>query len=158
MHASGSWDLPLTWRAPSASIAAETVSVLPLPQADPGSPRTVLGGSSLFVPAGAKERDLAFELMLRLTADDVALRLVEQEGRLPARQHVLDDDSIVESPELARFAAQLEHAEIMALIAYPEVADAFRDGLEDVLSERRSPAEAMAQVQRFAEGWLAESG
>lgn len=157
MHTSGSWDLPQTWRAPATSISPASVSVRPLPQADPDRPRTVLGGSSLFVPVGSEQRDLAFELMLRLTADDVALRLVAEEGRLPARSRVLADEVFTTSPDLAAFVQQLEHAEVMELIAYPEVAAAFREGLEAVLSERRSAEEAMAEVQHYADAWLAEA-
>ena len=156
MHTSGSWDLPQTWQTSASSITPTDVSVRALPQADPEQPRTVLGGSSLFVPVGSENRDLAFELMLRLTADDVALRLVSEEGRLPARSSVLADEVFVASPDLAAFVQQLEHAEVMELIAYPEVAAAFREGLESVLSERRSAEEAMAEVQRYADTWLAE--
>jgi multiple sugar transport system substrate-binding protein len=158
MHTSGSWDLPQTWRTTATSIASADVSVRPLPQADPDQPRTVLGGSSLFVPVGAEHRELAFDLMLRLTADDVALRLVAEEGRLPARTRVLADEVFMTSPDLAAFVQQLEHAEVMELIAYPEVAGAFREGLEAVLSERRSVEEAMGEVQRYADTWLAEAG
>lgn len=158
MHTSGSWDLPQTWRTSTAAVAPTDVSVRPLPQADPERPRTVLGGSSLFVPVGSEHRDLAFALMLRLTADDVALRLVAEERRLPARSRVLADDLFLSSPDLAAFVQQLEHAEVMELIAYPEVAAAFREGLESVLSGRRSVDEAMAEVQRYADTWLAEAG
>lgn len=156
MHVSGSWDLPTTRRAAQADTAVEDVAILPLPQQDPTSPRTVLGGSSLFVPVDAEHPDLAFELMLALTADDVALRLAAEEGRLPARARVYDDPLFTSSPDLAAFVAQLPSAEVMPLIAYPEVAAAFRDGLESALAQRRSPAEAMAEVQAFAERWAAQ--
>lgn len=158
MHTSGSWDLPRTWRTSATSIASTDVSVRPLPQTDPDRPRTVLGGSSLFVPEGAEHRDLAFELMLRLTADEVALRLVAEEGRLPVRTRVLADEVFTTSPDLAAFVQQLDHAEVMELIAFPEVAAAFREGLEAVLSERRSAEDAMGEVQRYADDWLAEAG
>jgi maltose-binding protein MalE len=96
--------------------------------------------------------------MLRLTADDVALRLVEEEGRLPARTDVLAGEAFTTSPDLAAFVEQLEHAEAMELIAYPDVAAAFGEGLESILSGRQSVDDAMADVQRSAEGWLAEGG
>jgi multiple sugar transport system substrate-binding protein len=149
MHATGSWDLPVIARATAGEL---DVAVLPLPQRDPDQPRTVLGGSSLFVPVGSPHADLAFELMLRLTEDDVALRLAEEEGRLPARAHVFDAPLFRSEPLIAAFVDQLPHAEVMPLIAYPEVADVFREALEDTVSGRLSPADAMARVQRFAEG------
>lgn len=156
LHASGSWDLPIARRASQAEITEEDVLVLPLPQLDPGSPRTVLGGSSLFIPEGAAERELAFELALALTELEVGVDLAAEEGRLPARTAAYDDPLFDTSPDLAAFVAQLEHAEVMPLIAYPEVAVAFRDGLDAALGGRASAAEAMAGVQEAAERWLAE--
>lgn len=156
LHASGSWDLPITRRALQAGPEIGEVVVLPLPQADPASPRTVLGGSSLFVPEGAANRELAFALMLALTEDDVALELASQEGRLPAREEVYDDPLFAASDDLAAFVEQLPDARVMPLIAYPEVSAAFRDGLEATLAQRLSAEDAMLDVQEAAERWLEE--
>jgi multiple sugar transport system substrate-binding protein len=152
MHASGSWDLPVIARAAAGDLDVE---VLPLPQSDPDEPYTVLGGSSLFVPVGSPNVDLAFELMLRLTEDPVALRLAAEEGRLPARTRVFDEPLFSTDPLIASFVEELPHAVVMPLIAYPEVSDAFREALEDMVTGRLEPAEAMARVQRFAERWQA---
>lgn len=154
LHASGSWDLPTTRRALQADSFVAEVSVMPLPQADPDEPQTVLGGSSLFVPRGADEPDLAFELMLALTEPEVGRELAAEEGRLPARADAYDDALFRATPDLEAFVEQLPTARVMPLIAYPEVAAAFRDGLEAALSQRRSPAEAMASVQEFADRWV----
>ena len=155
MHATGSWDLPIAARA--NGLDADDVEVLPLPRGD-GDTSTVLGGSSLFIPPDAEHPELAFELALRLTDDDVALRLAEEEGRLPARQRVFDAPLFSSSPDLTAFVDQLPDAEVMPLIAYPEVATAFREGLESLLAGRQSPAEAMAEVQEFADEWRARTG
>jgi multiple sugar transport system substrate-binding protein len=151
MHATGSWDLPLTARADGLQV--DDVEVLPLPRGE-GDTGTVLGGSSLFIPPDAAHPDLAFELSLRLTEDDVALRLAEEEGRLPARHHVFDDQLFSSSPDIAAFVEQLPEADVMPLIAYPPVATAFREALEASLAGRQPAAEAMQQVQEFAEEWL----
>ena len=156
LHASGSWDLPVTRRAVQTEVAVEDIAVLALPQEDPAAPRTVLGGSSLFVPTEAEHRELAFELMLALTDLELGLALTEQEGRLPALREAYADPMFATSPDLAAFVEQLEHAQVMPLIAYPEVATAFRDGLDAALSGRSTPAAAMAQVQAVAERWVAE--
>jgi multiple sugar transport system substrate-binding protein len=153
LHASGSWDLPITRRALEVETEVEDIAILPLPQRDPTDPRTVLGGSSLFVPEGAEHRELAFELMLALTTDEVAVELAEQEGRLPAKASVYDEPLFASSPDLVAFVEQLPDANVMPLIAYPEVAAAFRDALERALTLQRSPAQAMAEVQAFAEAW-----
>lgn len=153
MHASGSWDLSVTERAIDPAVAAKEVLVLPLPRAsDPGaSTGTVLGGSSLFVPTGAAHRELAFELMLALTADDVALALAFEEGRLPAVAALYDDPRFSEDPRVAAFVEQLSDADVMPLIAYPELDVAFGEALEAVLKLQEDAATALGAVQRRAE-------
>jgi hypothetical protein len=44
----------------------------------------------------------------------------------------------------------------MPLIAYPEVADVFREALEDTVTRRLPPSEAMERVQSYSTRWLAE--
>ena len=150
MHSGGSWDLPLLARE---DVDPEEIEVLPLPRGD-GDTGTVLGGSSLFVPVDAQHPDLAFELALRLTEDRVALRLAREEGRLPARSHLFDDDFFTASPDIEAFVQQLPDADVMPLIAFPEVSDAFREGIENILAGRQDAQEAMEEVQRFADSWL----
>ncbi len=148
MHATGSWDL--TFRDRAAAVSVEQVGVVRLPQADPARPRTVLGGSSLFLPVGTPNRELAFDLALRLTRDEVALRLASEEGRLPARRELLDDARFGQDRLLAAVVAELDHARVMPLIAYPHAQAAFTEGLADVISGRSPAAEALASVQRTA--------
>ncbi|MFP4148659.1 MAG: extracellular solute-binding protein [Nitriliruptoraceae bacterium] len=155
--ASGSWDLPGTDRATSPTDGPVEVHVLPLPQLDPDRPRTVLGGSSLFLPVGARNPELAFELARHLTSREVGVALVGAEGRLPARRDAYTHPDLPDTPQLRAVIAELEHARVMPLIAYPEVATAFRDGLEAALSLRASPREAMAEVQRVADRWRASA-
>ena len=150
-HATGSWDLKVVARNATRDVE---VAVLPLPQADPDTPVTVLGGSSLFVPEGAEQPDLAFDLALRLIDDEVALRLAEEEGRLPARNRVFDAPLFTEDPLLSTFVDQLPNARVMPLIAYPEVAQAFTEALTAVLAGGEPADETMAGLQRFAEAWL----
>ncbi len=152
MYATGSWDLPVTRRAVNGAAEFDgNIAILPLPQRDPSRPRTVLGGSSLFIPVDAEQPELAFELALRLTEDDTALRLAAEEGRLPARARVYEAELFRSSPQVAAFVDQLPHAEVMPLIAWPELADAFREALEAVLSGRAAAEPALSGLQRFAE-------
>ena len=150
LHTTGSWDLPTLEQA---GVDTAEILVLPLPRGD-GDTATVLGGSSLFVPHEAEHRELGFELAVRLTEDPVAARLVEEEGRLPARTRMLDHEALRSAPGLATFVEQLHDADVMPLIAFPEVAEAFREGIENALSGRRSAQAAMEDVQGFAERWL----
>jgi multiple sugar transport system substrate-binding protein len=150
VHSGGSWDLPLLARE---DVGPEEVEVLPLPQGD-GDTGTVLGGSSLFVPVEAEHPDLAFELALRLTEDRIALRLAREEGRLPARTQLFDDEFFTSSPDIEAFVQQLPDADVMPLIAFPEVSEAFREAIENTLAGRQDAQQAMEEVQRFAESWL----
>jgi multiple sugar transport system substrate-binding protein len=152
LHASGSWDLSVTGRATSTELDPDDVVVLPMPepQGEDVDAGTVLGGSSLFIPTGSDERELAFELMLALTDDEVAMRLAVEEGRLPAARELYDDPRFEADPRLAAVVAELEHADVMPLIAYPGLDGAFSEAVEVVL--KGTPAdEAMAVVQENAE-------
>lgn len=153
LHTSGSWDLPITRRARELDTEVADVLVLPLPQADPERPRTVLGGSSLFLPVGGAHPELAFELAQALTVRELGIALAAAEGRLPARRDAYDDPLFSSSPDLVAFVERLDDATVMPLIAFPEVSIAFRDGLEALLGQRRTPAEAMADVQQVADRW-----
>lgn len=148
MHATGSWDVVARHRV---DAAVPRVAVVGLPQADPAQPRTVLGGSSLFVPHGSEHRALAFALMLALTADDVALRLATEEGRLPARRSALAALPADDEPLLAEVVDALDHAEVMPLTAHPQASASFAAALEEILAGRTSPREAMQVVQRQLE-------
>jgi multiple sugar transport system substrate-binding protein len=152
VHATGSWDLNVVSRNAGREVE---LAVLPLPQADPDRPATVLGGSSLFIPQGAEEPELAFELAMRLTEDDIALRLAAEEGRLPARTRVFDAPLFADDPLLATFVGELQHARVMPLIAFPDLAQAFSEALTAVLAGRQHPAEAMAELQAYADAWQA---
>lgn len=149
LHSAGSWDLPTMARA---EVTPDEIRVLPLPRGT-GDTGTVLGGSSLFVPSGAEHPALAFELALHLTRDEIALRLAEEEGRLPARADLFEHELFRGSPDLEAFVAELPEADVMPLIAFPEVAEAFQEGIENTLAGRQTAAEAMAEVQEFAEAW-----
>lgn len=151
MHASGSWDLALLERAP---VDFE-VATVPLPRASAASDTgTVLGGSSLAVGADARDRDLAFDFMLHLTEDDLALRLAAEEGRLPARARVFDDALFAE-PGLDVVVAELPVASAMKLVAFPAAEEAFKEALEDAILGRRDAAAALREAQQVATSVIA---
>lgn len=154
LHASGSWDLAAATRSVNVGLEADALQVLPLPRLADGvdgvDAGTVLGGSSLFVPVGSERRELAFEFMQALTADDVAAELALTEGRLPAARAPYQDPRLSEDPRFAAFITQLDDADVMPLIAYPAVEAAFSDALESVL-KGADPTEALRAVQTRAE-------
>lgn len=149
MHATGSWDLPITQRARRSEAGGE-LKVLPLPRSS-GDSGTVLGGSSMFVPLGAENRDLAFAFALALTEDETGLRLADEEGRLPARTDLYDHPMFAAAPGVAAFVDELPEASVMPLIAFPELAADFSAALERVLKGQEDAGSAMAGLQRVAE-------
>jgi multiple sugar transport system substrate-binding protein len=151
MHTSGTWDV--------TGIEADEpdwdLVVRPVPVGATDRPTgTALGGSSLFVASGSANRELAFRFMTTLIEDDTARRLLEEEGRLPARRRLLDDPYF-DTPTGRVVATELERADPMRLIAFPAAADAFAIAIEDVLLGERTAAEALAIAQDEARRSLA---
>lgn len=147
LHVTGTWDIasleadPPPWRY-------EVVGMPRGPSAQ--GPGTALGGSSLFIPRGVDDRDLAFEFALHLTADDYALRYAQEEGRMPARPRVFEDEFFAD-PDYRTLARQLEAAAPMRLIAFPEADAAFSHAMEAILTGREDAATALGRAQRTAE-------
>ncbi len=154
LHASGTWDIAgledagVPWRQ----------KVMLLPGGITGEHQgSALGGSSLFVPRGSEQRELAFEFMLHLTSDQNALRLAAEEGRLPARPRVFDDP-VFDTPELQVALRQLRTADPMMLIAFPEADVAFSDAIGEVLVGNADAHTALTRAQRRAERSLETPG
>lgn len=149
LHVSGSWETP--------SLEGEPweLAVRPLPRGMTGTTEgSALGGSSLFVPRDSANRRLAFAFMVHLTSDEYALRLAQEEGRLPARRAVFDAP-FFDSPMLQTVIAQLETARPMRLIAFPDAARAFTGAIDAILTGRADAAAALADAQESAEQSLA---
>lgn len=147
LHLSGMWDAV----AAGSETGGMEPLVLPLPQGARGTTRgTVLGGSSLYVPRGAPNRELAFEFMLHLASDGYALRLAEEEGRLPTRPRTFEA-FVAQRPVFATALEELQWAAVMRLIAFPTAQAAFDKALEDIFTGRVDPAVALTRAQQAAE-------
>ncbi|MGI8984794.1 MAG: extracellular solute-binding protein [Acidimicrobiales bacterium] len=127
IHASGSWDLVALRRGlPGADFRAAL-----MPRGPTGASGSAMGGSSMWVPKGAAQRELAFEFMTHLISDASALRLAKEEGRLPVRPRVFDDPFFAE-PALQVFLEQLRTAHPPKLGAFDGPSEQFTAALEDV--------------------------
>lgn len=111
---------------------------------------SALGGSSLYVGRGSAHVEEAVALIRALTAPEVALRMAEEERRLPTRP--AQYEQLPDSPELATMTAQLESARPMVLIAFPVAEAAFATALDEVITGRADADEALARAQAIAEG------
>lgn len=153
IHASGSWDL--------AKLDKETLGAdygaSPMPRGTTGNTEgSVTGGSSMFVPRGAKNRELAFELMRTIISDEYSLRLAKEEGRLPVRPRVYSDP-FFDNPTLVVVLEQLKTAYPLLIEAFPEAASAWDTAFSEVLRNGADPATALASAQSRAEASLANA-
>ena len=149
MHTSGSWDI--------AAIEKNAIDInygiTLMPTVLGGG--TAMGGSSLWVPKGSKNRELAFEFMTHLASDKYALRLAQEEGRLPVRLRVFDDPYF-RNPELRVFLEQLKTAHPQLLSAFPEASADFTVAIESILRvEGKDAAAALHEAQLNALAALA---
>lgn len=150
IHASGSWDLAkLDKEALGTSYGAAL-----MPQGITGKTQgTVTGGSSLFVPKGAQNRELAFELARTIISDKHALRLAKEERRLPVRPRVYADP-FFDDPILDVVLKQLETAHPLLIEAFPEAAGAWDAAFTDVMRNGADPAQTLKVAQAKAESSL----
>lgn len=150
-HASGSWDL--------AKLDQEALDVTygasEMPRGTTGQTSgSVTGGSSFFVPRGAAHRELAFELMTTVTADHHALRLAQEEGRLPVRPRVYEDP-FFQDPALQVVLGQLASAHPLLIEAFPQAANAWETAFSSVLRAGVDAGTALRAAQAEAESSLA---
>lgn len=150
IHPTGSWDYALVGQAPGNF----KVRLEPMPSNAPNA-GTVLGGSSMFIPTGSANRELAFELMSHIISDEYMLRQAQEYGRLPSRRHLFDDP-FFDDPAYQLVADELERASVMRLIAYPEADVAFAEAIDAIFRGRATAADALQQAQQRAEEALAE--
>ena len=152
-QATGSWDMArLRKSRPDVEFG-----VLPMPRSRAGPDvGTSLGGSSLFIAAQSKQAELAFDFMLHVTGDDYALRLAEEEGRLPVRPRVYSDP-FFDDPVQQTMLAELEVARPHRLDAFPTVSAALSAGIDQILREQKDPQATLAEVQRQAVASLGTS-
>lgn len=147
IHASGSWDLATLRKLPDSS----RYKVAAMPRGTTGRTEgTAMGGSSLFVPKGSKQRALAFRFMTHLISDRYALRLARDEGRLPVRLRVYEDE-FFQTEDLRIFLQQLRSARPFKLEAFTEAHKAFSEAVADALAGRKDVKLALDEAQQRAE-------
>ncbi|HEX2042011.1 MAG TPA: extracellular solute-binding protein [Acidimicrobiales bacterium] len=147
VHASGSWDLTKLRTGPQGAI----YKAAPMPRGVTGTTNgSAMGGSSLFVPKGSPNRELAFRFMVHLVSDRYAIRFAREEGRLPVRERLFADP-FFQDAELKVFLEQLRTARPETLNAFPDAAKAFARAIDQAIRVGRDAAEALGEAQRVAE-------
>ena len=151
--ASGSWDLSIITREPDGAKFATGL----MPRGtDEDEASSVMGGSSMFVPTGSRNRELAFQFMTHLISDRYALRLAKEEGRLPVRPRVYRDP-FFKGPELEAVLRQLRTATPFKLGAFPEAHEIFAAAIDEVLRTGREAGPVLADAQVRAQSLVRTS-
>lgn len=144
--ASGSWDIAVLKKDAPGDKYRSTL----MPAGTGGVNGSVMGGSSMFIPKGSKNRELAFEFMAHLVSDKYALRLAKEEGRLPVRPRVYEDPYF-QSPDLRAVIEQLPTASPFKLSAFPGAHDVFAKAIDEILRGGSDAGPVMAQAQQQAQ-------
>ncbi|OEV03875.1 ABC transporter substrate-binding protein [Streptomyces oceani] len=105
MIVSGPWDLePIRASSPELELGVAQV-----PRKEKQS--TILAGSSLLIPAKAKNPDLAWDLIKRLTQLSTEIAVTKKEGMLMPRKSWAKDPVVQNDPVANAFAEGLTYAE-----------------------------------------------
>jgi ABC-type glycerol-3-phosphate transport system substrate-binding protein len=127
------------------------IGVTELPETPAGAAAaSALGSTGLFVPRGAKDRDIAFEFMKWATSDRYALPMARRLGHYPAREWLQTSPHFAGNPLLKPFLFQLDAARPYHLDAFPEAERAFADAIKASFYGA-DPADALHMAQEEAE-------
>lgn len=147
MYTSGSWDLAKLRK----SQPAVDYRAAPMPRGMTGTTEgSAMGGSSLFVPKGSNQRKLAFEFMTHLISDRYALRVAEEQGRLPVRSRVYAAPYF-DDPALRVVVEQLRTARPERIDSFPDAGKLLASAIDQALREGKDPAAALAHAQAQAQ-------
>lgn len=131
----------------------DKVATAPIPGSDQGS---VAGGGGMFVPEGSENREVSFELMKWIISDKYAIRMAEEMGRHPVKEHLYDNE-LYDDPLLEPFVNTLKDAEQYYLEAYPEVNDAYGQAFRNVF-DGAEVEEEFNNAQQLAEEAFERAG
>jgi multiple sugar transport system substrate-binding protein len=153
MYIGGPWDIHLIQSAyPDFPLG---VARLPkTPAAD--SAASVLGGSGLFIPRGARHRDVAFEFMKWATSDRYAIPMARRLGRYPAKVWLQTSPYFAENLLLVPFFNQLNAARPYHLDLFPRAEELFVDAVKASFYGV-DPAEALNEAQEKGQFFVGEN-
>jgi ABC-type glycerol-3-phosphate transport system substrate-binding protein len=114
---------------------------------------SVQGGGSLFIPKGARNKEVAFELMRWYLSPVYQLAMVRDQARYPVLQNLYNDPSLRDDPLVLPFYEQLKTAHPYTLEANPDADQAWSDAVSAILAG--APAdETLKAAQQKAQAAL----
>jgi ABC-type glycerol-3-phosphate transport system substrate-binding protein len=144
MFVTGPWDIARIKKEFPDEYANLATAVTPGPAGG-----SVMGGGSLFIPKGSKNKEASFELMKWFISDKYAVRMAEEMGRHPVKSHLYDIE-LYQDPLLKPYVETLQFAKPYKLEAYPEANDAWGKAIRAAF-DGANPAEMLNDAQNKAQ-------
>jgi ABC-type glycerol-3-phosphate transport system substrate-binding protein len=121
------------------------------------SAASVLGSSGLFIPRGARHKDVAFEFMRWASSDRYVLPMGRRLGRFPAKNWLQTSTEFTENLALIPFFIQLEAAQPYRLGLFPEAEEAFSDAIKASFYDIADPTAALNEAQSIGQNSMIET-
>lgn len=112
---------------------------------------SVLGTSGLFIPRGARHREVAFEFMKWATSDKYVIPMAERQGRFPAKAWLQTSAEFRKNLSLIPFFNQLNAARPYRLDLFPEAEEAFWNAIKKSFYNLAPPNQALQEAQETGE-------
>jgi ABC-type glycerol-3-phosphate transport system substrate-binding protein len=147
---SGPWDIARIRKEAKPELI-EKVGTAPLPNGMTGqTDGSVLGGGSLWVPKGCKNKEVAFELLKWFTTNSYQMAMVQDQARYPVIAE-LYNTTLLQSDTLAHpFYEQLKTAAPFALDPYADAAKAWSDAVRGAM-DGGNAADLLKEAQTKAQ-------
>jgi ABC-type glycerol-3-phosphate transport system substrate-binding protein len=120
------------------------------------SAASVLGSSGLFIPAGARHQEVAFEFIKWATSDRYAAPMARRLGRYPAKTWLQTSPEFTENLSLIPFFNQLNAARPYRLDLFPEAEEAFGEAIKASFYDVATPTEALREAQGVSQRSMPE--
>lgn len=121
------------------------------------SAASVLGSSGLFIPRGARHKEIAFEFIKWATSDRYVKMMARRLGRYPPKTWLQTSPEFTENLSLIPFFNQLNAARPYRLDLFPAAEEAFGDAIKASFYDIADPAEALQEAQKAGQNAISEA-
>ncbi|MNP39181.1 hypothetical protein D3C76_1327440 [compost metagenome] len=153
----GNWDINLFHSAKAPDNFQNQVGVIPFPSLLPSEEKSIAGGYTIGIGLSSNldesKWEAAQELLKALYTEDVQRRIVYEGLRIPAMKISYDSDKT--GPVFTQVIQLMEQSQ-SSFVPYdnvlsPEVNKTFLKVIEEMISRRSNPEEALNQIQQTSD-------
>ncbi|WP_068787344.1 ABC transporter substrate-binding protein [Paenibacillus phocaensis] len=157
MYLNGSWDINLFHNEKAPADFQNQVGVLPFPSLTEGGSKSIAGGYTIGIGLSSNleeaKWEAAQELLKAFYTEEVQRRIVYEALRIPSMKITYDSEKT--GPVFAQVVDMMERSS-QSFVPYdnvlpPEVNKTFLKVLEEMISQRATPAKALEQIQQTSE-------